>query len=57
MRVYIAFYLLTCLGLSACSPAEGSPAWCRRMMNQPQGGWTPHQAMVFTTKCSRELNN
>lgn len=57
MRAFAAFCMLICLGLTGCSPAEGSPAWCKRMMNQPQGNWTPHQAEVFAARCGRELNN
>ena len=57
MRVFATLCLLTCLGLTGCSPAEGSPAWCKRMMNQPQSSWTFHKAEVFAARCQHGLDH
>ena len=57
MRALGTLCLLTCLAMTSCSPAEGSPGWCRKMMNQPQGSWTPHEAELFAAKCGGVMGN
>ena len=55
MRVIAIGCLLAIPMLSGCGPAEGSPEWCRQMMNKPQSAITPHQAMVLSQKCIGEM--
>lgn len=39
------------LGVSACSPAVGSPEWCQQMKDKPKGDWTTNEAADFTKNC------
>jgi len=39
------------LGAAACSPAVGSPEWCKQMKEKPKGDWTANEAAEFTKNC------
>lgn len=38
-------------GVSACSPAVGSPEWCTQMKEKPKGDWTSNEAADFAKNC------
>jgi hypothetical protein len=40
------------MSLLGCSPEPGSPAWCEKMKNTPQGQWSINDGQIFVAKCN-----
>jgi hypothetical protein len=51
MTFAIAVATAATIGLSACSPKEGSKEWCEVMKKKDKGTWTANEAEVFAKNC------
>ena len=47
----IALLLLACSLIAACSPKEGSEAWCKEMKEKPKSEMTSNELKDFTKHC------